>query len=488
MHNNVLCVALLLILAGTCQCTRPRVRTHEAVNVLIILLDTVRADRLSCYGYDRPTTPNIDRIAERGVRFDNFYANSSWTLPSHASLFTGMYPAGHRATQESLRLADGPATLAEVFTTAGYQTFGASDNGIVSIDSGLARGFGSFVEVFRQAFKDQVHGESGHPNNIAFRRFLDASERKRPFFAFFNYIEAHTPYEPPEPHRSRMLKPGHVDERIKYAMGLRMSDHYLRRKITPELFSILSQLYDGEISYLDEQVGALLDVLRRDGRLRKTLVVITSDHGENIGDHGHFAHVFGLYNTLLRIPLIVVFPDGSHPGETRYDNAQLVDLFPTILCQCGIARPRRPEGRDLFAADAASAQSEVLSEYYYPRQVFSVLGKDAVMKHFDRFMPYMRRLRSIQNGSMKLIWGSNGRHELYRIDQDPTESANLLLTNPDHPAKQELLTRLTQMVDSYHGDRPLDPPPSVGWKMPGFEEHIKDKELLERLRSLGYVQ
>jgi arylsulfatase A-like enzyme len=477
---------LLLILLALPGCTGKR-PLNNGTNVLLVILDTVRADRFSCYGHDRPTTPKMDLIATRGVRFENFYSNSSWTLAAHASLFTGMYAAGHRATQETLKLSPEPTTLAEVLGEAGYETFGASANGVVSVNSGLGRGFDTFVEVFRREFREQVRNERGHLNNIAFKRFLESSDREKPFFAFLNYIAAHAPYTPVEPHRTRLLDPGIPPERVSQATRLRMPDHYMRGKITQGDFAVLSQLYDGEINFLDTYVFDLLNLLKLDNRLGNTLIIITSDHGENIGDHGHFAHVFSIYNTLLKIPLIVVLPDGSHAGEVRHDTAQLLDLFPTIIEQCGIEHRGPPEGRDLFAKDASAVEATVMAEYYYPRQVLSVFDEDELVANAEKFIPFMRRLRAIQNGRMKLIWGSDGLRELYDVVKDSGEVADLL-DRGDHPAKDELLEQLEYLVANHHGDTPLDPPPPVGWMIPGFEGDIDDPELLEKLRSLGYIK
>jgi arylsulfatase A-like enzyme len=477
----------MILVAGLVACSGPSPR-NNGTNVLLIVLDTVRADRLSCYGYPRATTPQIDAVAARGVRFERCFANASWTLPSHASIFTGMYSVGHRATQETLTLGPGPATLAEVLSDAGYQTFGASTNGVVSVASGLARGFDRFIETFRSEYKQSIHDEAGHYNNIAFRRFLAGSDRDRPFFVFLNYIAAHLPYAPPEPHRSRFVRDGAAPERVSRAMGLRMSDFYMDRSVDDQDLALLSDLYDGEINFLDRWVLDLLDILHRDGRLEETLVVITSDHGENIGDHGQFAHVFSIYNTLLHVPLIVLFPGQARAGEVRTDTAQLLDLFPTILAECDVSFQGRPEGRALFAPGAERDEGPAMAEYYYPRQVLSTFEEDSLLAHFERFAPFMRRLRAIQNDKMKLVWGSDGGRELYRVATDPGERTDLLLAEPDHPAARELEAQLDFLVETHQGDTPLDPTPPVGWKVAGFDERIDDPELLERLRSLGYVK
>jgi arylsulfatase A-like enzyme len=462
--------------------------SNNGTNVLLVILDTVRADRFSCYGYPRPVTPNLDQLAASGVRFSRVYANASWTLPSHASLFTGTYAVAHQATQETLVLGDDLPTLAEIFDRAGYQTFGSSSNAVVSVASGLARGFTTFVEVFRgeQAARYQVDWR--HPNNMAFASFLEHADRDRPFFAFLNYVEAHLPYQPPEPFRSKFLDPDVSADRVREAMRLRMRDHYLNPPgLTDAQFAVLNQLYDGEIAHLDLQVANLLQILQEDGRLANTLVIVASDHGENIGDHGHFGHVFSIYNSLLHVPLIVRFPDGRDAGEVRSDLAQLLDLFPTVLARCGIEYRGRFDGRDLFAPGAASVDRPAMAEYYYPRQVLSVFKTAELETHPDVFVPYMHRLRALQDGRFKLIWTSDGHEELYRIDEDPDESHDLLAADPNAAAAVRLRTELLELVDTHQGPVALKPPPPVGWMMPGFEETIDDPEQLERLRALGYV-
>jgi arylsulfatase A-like enzyme len=423
-----------------------------------------------------------------GVRFTRFYSNSSWTLPAHASLFTGTYAVAHQATQETLVLGDELPTLAEIFQRAGHQTFASSSNAVVSAANGLARGFARFEEVFRRDVAARYRVDWRHANNMAFADFLQEADRDRPFFAFLNYIEAHLPYTPPEPFRSRFVDESLTEEEVKAAMRLRMRHHYLGPGgLGSEQFAILNQLYDAEIAHLDRQIADLMQTLHDDGRLANTLVIITSDHGENIGDHGHFAHVFGIQNTLLHVPLIVLWPGGERAGEVRTDMSELLDLFPTVLGACGIDYPGRFDGRDLFAPGAETIAHSSMAEYYYPRQVLSVFDTAELEQHAESFTPFMRRLRTLQDGRHKLVWSSDGRHELYRIEDDPGELRDLLPGEPDHPEKVRLLTELVRRVETHLGEVPLKPPPPVGWMMPGFEESIQDPEHLERLRALGYI-
>ncbi len=483
-HVFILLAALAGAALGGCEHgSKP---AHERTNVLLVVLDTTRADRLSCYGYPRATTPALDRLAESGVRFERAYANSSWTLDSHASMFTGLYPVGHRATQETLRLSEGPATLAEILTDAGYRTFATSANPVVCAATGLARGF----ERFSEAFREKAPADAEHPNNAAFRAFLAGAGRDRPFFAFVNFIEPHLPYSPPEPHRSRFVGDTYPADEVESAGMLGMADHYMKGPLTPRQLAVLSDLYNGEVATVDEHVGALLGILDRDGRATSTLVIVTSDHGENLGEHGHFAHVFDIHDTLVRVPLIVRFPGGgqARAGTVRRDIVTLVDLFPTILDSCAVNHESRGPGRGLFAGPARSSDDVVMAEYYYPRQVFSVLDPEALELNWEKFVPFMRRLRAVRDGSFKLIWGSSGPSELYDMTRDPEERENLLAGDHDHPARLRLEAAMQRLVALHQGEVPLEPPPPIGWMMPGFEERADDPERIERLRSLGYVR
>jgi arylsulfatase A-like enzyme len=202
-----------------------------------------------------------------------------------------------------------------------------------------------------------------------------------------------------------------------------------------------------------------------------------------------------VHNTLLKVPMVALFPGGAHAGEVRGDRAELLDLFPTILARCGVTPPRGGPGRDLFAKDAESVDTAVFAEYYYPRQVLSVfkpvlLALDMTERNrrAARLVPFMRRLRAVQDDEFKLVWGSDGAHELYRIDRDPGETRNLAADPANRKVVDDLVSRLEDMVERNEGRNEIGPPPPVGWMMPGFEEKVDDPELLKKLRSLGYIK
>jgi arylsulfatase A-like enzyme len=470
-------VALLvaLALAPLAACSRA-----AAPNVLLIVVDTLRADRLSCQGYPLPTTPHIDSLAARGIRFANVSSTSGWTLPAHASLFTGLFPIEHRATQEHTVLDDGPATLAGLLRARGYVSFAVSANPVVSIQSGLARGFDEFAETWRQPHPAGGAPE-GHPNVRAARRFL-AAARERPFFLFVNYVEAHAPYDPPKRHRARFLGDTPDSASLVRARALGPVEFYLQRAaLTEREHQTLSGLYDGEVAYADELVGALLAELERAGRVHETVVIVTSDHGENLGDHGHLRHVFSLDESVVRVPLVVALPDGSRAGEVREEPASLVDLFATVLARAAAPLPAGRTGRDLLDREALAKPRPVYAEYHYPLQALELFeAAHPTPRERERLAPYLRRLRSVELDGLRYVWGSDGRHALFDRAADPREERDLAGTAALADSERRLRLELDRFVARGGGERPLPAEPQ-----PGFAG--VDEESAAQLRALGYV-
>jgi len=489
-RRNALAGATLVALASGLA-DRAAVRPPAgSPNVLVVVMDTLRADRVSCLGGRPGITPELDALAAEGLRFPNFYSTSSWTVPSHASLFTGLYAARHRATQEYARLDNRYATLAELLSEAGYQTWGASGNPAVGWVTNMMQGFDAFIETYREAVRRYYAAAGVHPNNAAFSEFLRAAPADRPFFAFINYIEAHNPYAPPDAFRDRFLDAAVPREEAARLGRREWSDHYLVAPFAPRDLSIQSQLYDAEAAYVSSLVGGLLDDLRRDGRYGRTLIVVTSDHGEHFGEHGMVQHVFSLSNVLVHVPLILRLPegrDGDAPRGIADPRAgQLVDLFSTILSRCGIdARSVRPQGIDLLAPlDAESPPRAIFAEYYFPSQVLR--SDPRLIAGAMKLAPCLRRLRSYQEQGHRLIWSSNGRHEFYDLTADPGETKNLYDADDPPELARRFLVRLDRAAKKYAEGVPFDPMPDVHDVLPGLNE--ADPETRRVLKELGYVQ
>jgi arylsulfatase A-like enzyme len=478
----VLVVAVLLAGFAGCSGDAP-----ERPNVALVVLDTVRADRITCSGGERVATPHIGALCDRGIFFANASSTSSWTLPAHASLFTGLYPLQHGATQEHTRLDEGASTLAEILGAHGYRTFGASANPLVSVKSGLARGFDSFAETWRVGRETPYPAAREHPNFRAVERLLAELAPGERFFLFVNYVEAHGPYDPPEPHRSRALSPGAAPALVDRAGRLGAAKYYLDPwSISPAEFAVINELYDGEVAYLDELLGGLLDGLEEGGYLDDTLVIITSDHGENLGDHGHFRHVFSLYGSTIRVPLLLL-PGGDRAGEVRTESVGLVDVFATILAAAGVTAPEGAvQGRDLLGDLKADEAAPIIAEYYFPLQALELFQPEAALTRREVLEPHLRRLRSIEMDGLRLIWSSDGRHELFDLAEDPDEQRNLRGEPQVAETEQRLRARLDAFVESGGGPRPLpDEAQRLSKPVGAFED--LDPVSAEMLRELGYL-
>jgi arylsulfatase A-like enzyme len=496
-------------------------------NIVVLLIDTLRADHLSCYGYDRATSPCIDRIAERGVVFDNAISAAPWTPPSHASLFTGTYPSRHGVDRSRLVMREDLAPLPEVLRRHGYRTYGVSSNYWLSRETRFHRGFDRFVQSWqlvqtaggnapleRQNRKEALglqtlagpereggwlHTCGGAMNGLyeratrALRRswhlYDDGAWRvnsivhgwmrewKRldePFFAFVHYLEPHLRYAPPGRYRHQHLPRGVDDRGIARVNQDPWRFLTGRARMGEEDFAILRGLYDGEISYVDWRVGQLHAALRDQGLLDNTLFVITSDHGENIGDHGLMDHVYCLYDSLLRVPLIVGGLAEFPAGERVAEQVQTPDLFPTILKLAGVEEEetwRQVQTPPLFPRDVrGQPERAAIAEYLEPQPPVGILRK-----RYPEFDPsrFDRTLRTVRGDGYKYIWASDGRDELYDIASDPGEERNLIDAEPEVAAR--LRKSLEEWLASFSPARASD------------EELELDAAMRQRLEDLGYL-
>jgi arylsulfatase A-like enzyme len=303
-------------------------------NILVIVVDALRADHLSSYGYERPTSPNLDRVAEQGVMFENAFSASSWTKPSHASLVTGRYIYEHGTDGQWRSLDDRYPTIGEALQMRGYRTGAFSANvWVFNRRFGFGRGFSRFEDHYRSissyavntfygrvleyylfhqglGFDAKVDRRWAPDINRALLGWID-KDPSRPFFAFLNYYETHDPYVPPQPYRSmfsQLEEPG----------GLISTDwdmNHIYISLTPEQLQGEIDAYDGAIAYVDEHIGRLLGDLQNRDLAENTLVVITSDHGDMFGEHGLFEHTNSLYREVIHVPLMIWWPEHVPAGE-----------------------------------------------------------------------------------------------------------------------------------------------------------------------------
>lgn len=438
-------------------------------NVLLLVLDTVRAWNLGLYGHGRPTTPLLDRRAQSGLVFNRALATSPWTLPSHASLFTGRWPFELSANWETA-LDDGPPTLAEVLRDAGYLTGGFVANyRYTGRSTGLARGFARYHDyplawdealrmtgiarrVLRLPRVQEWLGRNrileATPAEQVNREFLAWVEGRgtRPFFAFLNYIDAHSPYLPPAPFDS--LFAGDRDQR-------RYADRYLaaverafgRGPMPQPLLREYLDGYDGALRYLDGQIDSLLGELDRRGLLANTVVVLASDHGEHFGEHGLIQHGNSLYLPLLHVPLVIWAP-GAGPGRRIAAPVSLRDLPATVLELAGVPNPGLP-GRSLAGWWGAASDS------FAGAPIVSAVDWHDNLSRFPPSPLLAGSLRSLLVDGLHYIRRADGREELYDPDRDFLEARSLVAD----PRYAEVLERARAAARAAFGG---DPGPAPG--------------------------
>lgn len=449
-------------------------------NVLLIVLDTARADRFSCMGYRRQTSPNIDSMAAEGTIYERACSTCCWTLPSHGSLFTGLYPTQAGATSETLQLPFFNTVLAGALKKAGYDTAAFSCNGWVSKERGFAQGFDEFHEMWRRENRPDVTQSQGPVELTTTERVTCWIEQrkavKNPFYVFINFNCVHLPYQPPEPFLSRFVgNRGYNNEEVNRVAVVKSCWAYLggEIKLSERDFRIMSDLYDGEVAFADQCVGQIVERLRDSGILDDTVVIVTSDHGENLGEHGRIDHMLSMYETTLHIPLFIRYPEQFRGGTRIDDLVSLVDIAPTILDLCGVQ-----DGMEKLKPSETS-----LARDDRPHRAFVVAGNErpltgiALMK--DRYPSFDTstidyRMRAIRTDPYKLIWSISGGMELFDLQTDPGELHDLADTRVQ--ARDKLHKMLTNWMNRV---------PSAG-DISLLES--RDKESLEILRSLGYVE
>jgi arylsulfatase A-like enzyme/Tfp pilus assembly protein PilF len=403
----------------------PRGVSASDLNLLIITLDTTRADRLGAYGWAQSVTPALDRIGAEGVVFEHAAAPAPLTLPAHASLFTSKYPPAHAVRDNGgFFLDERETTLAERLKARGFKTGGFVGAYVLDRHWGIAQGFDSYFDNFDLSrLETPSAGDVERPaNEVADHAlaWLETVQSSR-FFGWIHFYDAHSPYAPPEPYRTRFA----------------------------------DQLYLGEIAFVDSQVARILEFLERQRLLDRTVVIALGDHGESLGDHDESTHGFFLYESVLHVPLLIRAPYDRLRGRRVADLVRSVDVVPTALELLGLPRTEKVEGQSVVPLMTGAVRELGLAAY-----------AEAV---YPRYHYGWSDLRSLTSGRYKFIEAP--RPELYDLEQDPAERRNL------YAERQALAERMASVLRSTEAGASTDA------ATPG----TVDPDTRARLAALGYV-
>ena len=438
------CLCGALILAGLASCGGAG-KPSGPLNVILISIDTLRSDHLGCYGYSRTTSPVIDSLAQAGTLFEEMEACSPWTLPSHTSMLTGLYPSFHMVQDDGVKLAPGIPTLAERLHEDGYYTFGVVSHIYVSSQFGLDRGFDIF---------DDSMIEGGKTNPIAGQvvdralQILDEAPADRPYFAFIHFFDPHWDYAAPSPFDRRFADPGYRGP-INGTLRSMMPYRNMANDMAPADLQRAIDLYDGEIAYVDHQIGRLLGELRQQGRLENTVIVLTGDHGEEFREHRSMGHGVTLFQEVLRVPLIIAGHPAFPARARRSDLVSTVDVAPTILSMV-----EAPAIDDVQGVSLAGRRAD----------------DDRII--YASTIRFGNEIRMARRGQQKAIYYLHGDHwQFFDLVRDPAETQ----TERGDPTGGELFSSLMQFVSVA----------DEGWHLQVITLRERGLRLRGRLRTTG---
>ncbi len=490
-------------------------------NIVIILLDAVRAQNLPFYGYDRNTTPFLSSVADEFCIYQNAISSSYWTMPSIASLFTGTYTSSHGLLADLDKLDDALLTLPQILKNNGYRCAAFGRNIYVSDYTGLDRYFDDFYSItgidriktlsgkiskrflndilppgINRLYQGTINAGNSKKQKIfnTAARFVDVfmdsggrkfvsnfsnwlkKNRSTPFFTYIHLLETHAPYRAPLNFATKFLS---MQANLKKLFVNHNHLNYMlnRAPMTSQDFEILVGAYDNSICYSDYLIKKIVHSLKKYHIFDDTMVVILSDHGDNIGEHGLMSHYWCLYDTLIKIPLMIKFPAAAGMRGSVSRVVQNVDIVPTILALLEENDPKiwnQVQGNDLSGQAACKREEGIAIS-----ELVKVFGPDRE-KFKAQLNQYDRRLLSIRTQDLKFIHSSRGDHEFYDLAKDPTESHNLYPGDDRcSTLKEKALTYFKRMDDFYRQNIE---------KIDGrIEVEKADASVIERLKSLGYM-
>jgi len=420
-----LLLAALMTLAAGCgppdekSASREAAERIEHPHILVWLIDTLRADHVSLHGYHRKTSPNIDALARDSVVFENAYAPSSWTKPSTASLLTGRYPAAHGAVGYHGRLA-GVQAVGDYLAAMGYESVAFSANPWVAPQWGFDSGFDRFNPSRRT-----LYGATSWQIAREVIKFLGEAGRTRPFFCYTHVLDPHDAYMPPEPFDT--LWGNRLSPRATVGRGL--------DDPSDAIIEDLKKGYDGEIRFADEQFGRVMAHVKKKGLYDRMLIVVTSDHGEAFFEHGRGGHGHSLYETLVRVPLIIKFPHQAHAGKRISRRASLLDVLPTILGYLDVDTAL--DGANLVPLRGGSSSTDAMPDRVLFFQTDHV---DNATEPAER-----RILTGVLAGRYKYVRSikPDTSPQLFDLTSDPAEKKNVI---DQHP---QVASHLSALLDEH---------------------------------------
>jgi arylsulfatase A-like enzyme len=436
-------------------------------NVILITIDTLRADRLTVYGAKRANTPTLDRLAREGTLFESAISPMQMTRPSHYSILTSLYPRDHGVVNNKISLEPGFLTLTEVFRNAGYQTAAFVSVSLLGENSGAEKAFDHFVP------PDERRVRSADEVIPDVLRWFDRSSRDKPFFLWVHLFDPHIPYAPPPDFAPESANPEFADLRkatkeVLIAIGQKHGGDLPRTA-----FDRIVDLYQGDINFTDHWLGMLIDKLRREETLDEAIVALTADHGECFENGIYFEHADCLYEGAARVPLIIRHPPVVPSGARRPEVVELLDVAPTLLSLASIPVPKDFLGRDLFEPSDEPRGSAFLQHPFYSNigvHNRQLLRLDSVAGDPVKNLLIAEEQIGIRTADWKYL-ATGERVELYDLKNDPGEVRNLASERP------EIAAALQERLDTWSAKHP---------QYRADMGQIND-EMRATLKALGYV-
>jgi arylsulfatase A-like enzyme len=442
---------------------------RQAPNILVVVVDTLRADRLGVYGNSRGLTPFLDELARQGTVFRNAYAPTSWTCPSVASLLTSRYPSQHHVISFASRLSEEEVTMAEALQPLGYVGGGFSANFRLMQSLGYAQGFQQWQTDYQH--EGEMRADELHRRAFGWLDGAWQASSGKPGLLYLQYMEPHVPYDPPEPYRSRFARAdnnGH-DAAALAAMNLKLAAmDWLG--LNRDDVALLESLYDGEVAAVDAALRQLFAELDTRGFLNDAIVVITADHGEEFREHGGLTHGRTLYNETVRVPLLVLA--AGYAAGSSDENVSLLDIAPTVLELAGAAPEARFEGRSLVPQLTPATWRARLRGWWRGTPA-AVPDVQFQLESTASGLDLREHSAGILRDSLKLLITTGGQGEAYDLQSDPLEKD----ANP---------SRLEAPIASLTKELEADRAALAVRAGAAAEKAPLDESTKEKLRALGY--